>query len=73
MWRPPCLRGLGPSISEVMDWARAQLAHPIDLAQLAAQGNMSERTFLRRFNEAVGMTPVAWLQRETDVSRSRIA
>ena len=54
----------GPSISEVMDWARERLAEPVDLAQLAAQGNMSERTFLRRFNEAVGMTPVAWLQRE---------
>ena len=24
----------------------------------------SERTFLRRFQESVGMTPMAWLQRE---------
>ncbi|MCP4936618.1 MAG: helix-turn-helix domain-containing protein [bacterium] len=24
---------------------------------------MNERTFLRRYNESVGMTPIAWLQR----------
>ena len=54
----------GRTISEVMDWAREQLGEPIGLRELAAHGNMSERTFLRRFNEAVGMTPVAWLQRE---------
>ncbi len=60
----PVFEHAGRSISEVMDWARAQLAEPIGLPELAARGNMSERTFLRRFNEAVGMTPVAWLQRE---------
>ncbi len=54
----------GRNISAGMDWARARLGDPIGLPALAAQGNMSERTFLRRFNEAVGMTPVAWLQRE---------
>ncbi len=60
----PIYEHTGRSISEVMDWARAKLADPIGLGELAAQGNMSERTFLRRFNEAVGMTPVAWLQQE---------
>ena len=60
----PVFEHPGRSIAEVMDWARAKLADPISLRELAAQGNMSERTFLRRFNEAVGMTPVAWLQRE---------
>ena len=60
----PVFERPGRSVSEVMDWARTQLAQPIGLAELAAQGNMSERTFLRRFNETVGMTPVAWLQRE---------
>ncbi len=60
----PVYQHPGPTISEMMDWARKRLADPISLREFAAQGNMSERTFLRRFSEAVGMTPVAWLQRE---------
>ena len=54
----------GKTIAEVMDLARRKLDRPISLAELAASANMSERTLLRRFRETVGMTPVAWLQRE---------
>lgn len=48
----------------VMDWARLRLAQPISMAELAAQAAMSERTFLRQFQKAVGSTPKIWLQRE---------
>lgn len=52
------------SISNVFDWARKRLAQPIAIGDLVEQTPLSSRTFLRRFNEAVGMTPHAWLQRE---------
>ena len=54
----------GPSMSTVLDWARRRLSQPATVSQLARHAAMSERTFLRRFQETVGMTPKAWLQRE---------
>lgn len=54
----------GQPISAVMDWVRLRIAHSVGLADMAARANMSERTFLRRFRETVGMTPMTWLQRE---------
>ncbi len=54
----------GQAMSEVMDWARLRLAEPIGLADFAKKATTSERTFYRRFRESVGMTPIAWLQRE---------
>lgn len=54
----------GRNIGEVMDWARQRLARPLDIPALAKRAAMSERTFLRRFHEGVGMTPKLWLQRE---------
>jgi AraC family transcriptional regulator, transcriptional activator FtrA len=53
-------RGIGPA----MDWARARLHQPMAVADLAARAAMSERTFLRRFNEATGMPPQSWLQQQ---------
>ena len=54
----------GRAMSEVMDWARQRIAEPIELGDLASRAAMSERTFLRRFREAVNMAPMTWLQRE---------
>ena len=54
----------GHAMSEVMDWARLQIAQPIRVADLAKRAAMSERTFLRRFRDAVGIAPMAWLMRE---------
>jgi AraC family transcriptional regulator, transcriptional activator FtrA len=54
----------GRTISEVMEWARRRLVEPLQIGRLAAHAAMSERTFLRRFQDGVGMTPMAWLQRE---------
>jgi AraC family transcriptional regulator, transcriptional activator FtrA len=59
-------RGVGPA----MDWARAHLNTPIAMAQLAERSAMSERTFLRRFTEAAGMPPNAWLQQQR-IARAR--
>ena len=54
----------GQAMSEVMEWARQHLMDPVRLSDLAGQAVMSERTFIRRFNETVGMAPMTWLQRE---------
>lgn len=51
-------------LSELMNWARERLHRPLTITQLAKQAAMSERTLLRRFQEAVGMTPKEWLQQE---------
>src|SRR5215831_2780664 len=57
----------GPSASPVaalMEWARQNLSRPLRIRDLARRAAMSERTFLRRFGDAAGTTPKAWLQHE---------
>jgi len=54
----------GQAMSEIMDWARQRIAQPIRLPDFANRAAMSERTFMRRFREASGLAPMAWLQRE---------
>lgn len=54
----------GRTIGRAMEFARANLSAPLDVGRLAAEAAMSERTFLRQFRAAVGMAPLAWLQRE---------
>ncbi|AZC36625.1 transcriptional regulator FtrA [Pseudomonas chlororaphis] len=51
-------------LSRVMQWARERLHEPLEVRDLANQALMSERTFLRRFNQATGVSPKAWLQHE---------
>ncbi|MFT3997649.1 MAG: transcriptional regulator FtrA [Asticcacaulis sp.] len=48
---------LGP----LLDHMRERLDEPHTVAQLARRAGMSERTFLRRFEEATGTTPAKWL------------
>lgn len=54
----------GKSIAGVLDQAREQLDRPLTIACLASLAGMSERTFLRRFREGTGTTPLKWLRRE---------
>jgi AraC family transcriptional activator FtrA len=63
---PRANRGIGPA----MDFARASLHQPVSVAELAARSAMSARTFLRRFTEAAGMPPLAWLQQQR-IARAR--
>jgi len=60
----------GSRFQQVTQWARQHLAEPIPVRRLADQAAMSERNFLRRFREATGTTPKAWLVRER-VSRAQ--
>ena len=54
----------GKSVASVLDWARERLDQPLTITELAAHAGMSERTFLRRFREGMGLTPLKWLRRE---------
>ena len=58
----PVARTPRHDLAALLDWARERLHEPLTLRQLAAKALMSERTLLRRFNEATGMTPKRWLQ-----------
>ncbi|GHC80675.1 transcriptional regulator [Nocardiopsis terrae] len=45
-------------------WALEHLGEPLALTDLAAHANMSLRTFIRRFNEEVGVSPGRWLTQQ---------
>ncbi|MFI7706085.1 GlxA family transcriptional regulator [Nonomuraea sp. NPDC049480] len=56
--------------SAIRQWALQNLHKPLTLSDLAEQSNMSLRTFARRFNEEVGMSPGRWLiQQRVDRAR----
>jgi AraC family transcriptional activator FtrA len=48
-------------LAPVLEWATRHVDSLLTVKQLAAKALMSERTFLRRFSEATGMAPKAWL------------
>ncbi|MEU8980841.1 helix-turn-helix domain-containing protein [Streptomyces sp. NPDC048309] len=51
-------------------WALTRLGDPLTLADLANHARMSLRTFARRFNDEVGVSPGRWLIHQR-VSRAR--
>lgn len=60
--RSPAADAPGTALSALMDWARGHLSQDLRIRDLAKRAAMSERTFLRRFLDATGTTPKAWLQ-----------
>ncbi|WP_406451346.1 DJ-1/PfpI family protein [Streptomyces sp. NBC_01622] len=51
----------GTELAPVRDWALANLADHHTLDTLAQRAHMSRRTFVRRFREETGTSPLAWL------------
>lgn len=51
------------AVLRVQHWLQATLAKDIALTALAAQAKLEERTFLRRFQKATGMTTTEYCQR----------
>ncbi|MGY8710678.1 helix-turn-helix domain-containing protein [Bradyrhizobium sp. 18BD] len=49
------------SLAAHLDWALAHLAEPLNVARMAAQAGMSERSFARHFRQQMGTTPMQWL------------
>jgi AraC family transcriptional activator FtrA len=54
----------GATLGKLMEWMRRHLDQSLPLSQLAERARMSERTLLRRFEEATGCSPKQWLTRE---------
>lgn len=48
--------------AELIDWMEAHLAGRLDVATLAARAAMSERSFHRKFTEAIGDTPARFVE-----------
>lgn len=51
------------SMSSLLDTLRQRLDEPVRIAELAQWAAMSERTLLRRFQAATGVTPAEWITR----------
>jgi AraC family transcriptional activator FtrA len=48
-------------LNGVLSWARENLDRDLSIAALAARTHMSRRTFIRRFEEATGISPGEWV------------
>jgi AraC family transcriptional activator FtrA len=60
----PVPEGRDGRMAELLDWMIVNLRGDIRLPEIAARAHMSQRTLLRRFRTATGMTPKFWLLRE---------
>ncbi|GAA4612936.1 hypothetical protein GCM10023195_55770 [Actinoallomurus liliacearum] len=49
------------SLAETREWALHRLGEPLTLRVLARHAGISQRTFMRRFTEETGTTPLQWL------------
>ena len=78
------LQSADDRFADLHGWLAGHLAEDLSLSRLAAQAGMSERTLLRRYREATGMTPARAVERlrveaarqllvETRLSAKRIA
>ncbi|WP_246266905.1 GlxA family transcriptional regulator [Nonomuraea typhae] len=50
-------------LGAVLQWVLRNLERPLTVKEMAARAGMSPRTFVRRFAEATGTTPHAWVRR----------
>ncbi len=60
------------AMAETLDWALANLAHPLTVETLARRAMMSPRTFARRFRSTAGTTPLQWLLRQRVLLAQRL-
>jgi transcriptional regulator GlxA family with amidase domain len=49
------------SLSATREWALRHLSEQVTLRELARHAGLSQRTFMRRFTEETGTTPLKWL------------
>jgi transcriptional regulator GlxA family with amidase domain len=57
------LQSADDHFAELHGWLAGHLAENLTLSRLADQAGMSERTFLRRYREATGLTPARAVER----------
>jgi transcriptional regulator GlxA family with amidase domain len=51
-------------LGHCLDWAREHLHLPLTVADLARHAGLGQRTFVRRFADATGQSPLRWLTSE---------
>lgn len=61
---PAPLPEQGAALGSLLEWMRRRLDQPLPISVLAERARMSERTLLRRFEEATGHSPKQWLVHE---------
>lgn len=66
----PRLRHGDPAVLKVQHRLQVEGARDVSVAAMAAQAGLGERTFLRRFHKATGMTPTEYCQ-HVRVGRAR--
>ncbi len=52
------------ALAVLLEWLRKDLACPHTVESMSQRAKMSTRTLARRFQEALGLSPYAWLTRE---------
>jgi transcriptional regulator GlxA family with amidase domain len=58
----------------LIEWMQAHLEQPLDVPTLADRAGLSERTFYRKFTEAMGKTPAQFVERlRLEAARTLIA
>lgn len=57
------LRASDPVVAKAERWVRHHLSEPFSMAQLAQHAGVSQRTLARRLQAAVGLGPMAFVQR----------
>ena len=50
-------------VADAQDWLRAHFSVAAPVEQLVVRSGLAERTFKRRFTEATGVSPLAYVQR----------
>ncbi|WP_164940705.1 helix-turn-helix domain-containing protein [Bradyrhizobium zhanjiangense] len=66
----PFAKADGDALASVFEWAQHRLDQDLAIDRLASRAGMSRRTFIRRFEEATGMSPGDWVV-QTRVLRAR--
>jgi transcriptional regulator GlxA family with amidase domain len=57
------LQSADDHFADLHGWLAEHLAEHLTLSRLASQAGMSERTFLRRYRDATGLTPARAIER----------
>ena len=59
-------------LADVLSWAAAHLDRAIDVRELSRRAHLSRRTFDRRFRDALGTSPLDWLQHQRVLEAQRL-
>ncbi len=51
----------GDALASVFDWAQRHLDRDLTISSACREARMSRRTFIRRFEDATGMSPGEWV------------